>query len=93
MKKVGAVAPAVLISRFGVTLARSATLCAPRAFSASASNCVTDAAISDSMSLASRSPSTRITSTPAGIPVSGALIWRLLGQLVRLRLLRSASSC
>ena len=49
MKKVGAVAPAVLISRFGVTLARSATLCAPSAFRVSASNCVTDAATSGSM--------------------------------------------
>ena len=39
--KVGAVAPVVLISMFGVTLARSETFCAPSAWRSAAWNCVT----------------------------------------------------
>jgi hypothetical protein len=68
MKNVEAVAPAVRISTFGVTFARSEMFWAPSASIAAASNWVTDEGTSASIAVTAR-PFTRITSTPAGASV------------------------
>src|SRR5262249_39392083 len=65
MKKVGAVEPEVLISTFGVTLARSETFCAPSAWRSVAENWVTDWGTSVWMPVTAR-PLMRITSMSVG---------------------------